>query len=82
MSILSQQFQQQKQQPQSSQLSQQVQQFAETIPIAQRVKSLGSPRAAYDYLMNNNMTINGPNGQQMNIRDFCSNMGIDPNKFR
>ena len=59
-----------------------MQQFAETNPIAQRVKSLGSPKAAYDYLMSNNMTINGPNGQTMNIKDFCAQMGIDPNNIR
>ena len=81
MSILSQQFNQRRQSP-SNPLANQVQRFAETNPIAQRIKSLGSPKNAYDYLLNNNMTIKGPNGQQMNIRDFCSKMGVNPDNLR
>ena len=81
MNVLTQQFQNHSKNPRNSQLTQQVQQFAETNPLAQRVKSLGSPKAAYDYLMNSNTIIKGPNGQQMNIRDFCNQIGIDPTKL-
>ena len=70
------------QQQQANKLMQQVQQFAESNPLAAQVKSLGSPQAAFNYLMNNNMTIKGPNGQQMNIREFCDQMGVDSSIFR
>ena len=79
--ILTQMFQQHQQQnsnPTMAQLSQ----FANSNPLAQKLRAMGSPKNAYDYLMNNNVTIPGPNGQQMNIQQFCDQNGLDRSLFQ
>mgnify|MGYP006989057848 CR=1 FL=1 len=62
-------------------------------PLINMIRSMGSPQAAYNYLMQNNMQATLPNGQKVtidqfanmmqgkNVNDACREFGVTPSQI-